>query len=103
MIQADANARSRRFRELIDAPDILVMPGVHDPLSAKVFESLGFKAVQCSSWGIAAAAGIPEGGIHSFGGGVGPDGRETRAVNVRCLENVDVEALTITPFDGKSL
>jgi len=26
-----------------------------------------------------------------------------RAVNVRCLENVDVEALTITPFDGKSL
>jgi hypothetical protein len=41
-------------------------------------------------------------GIHSFGGGVGPDGREMRAVNVRCLENVDVDALAITPFDGKS-
>ena len=32
MIQADANARSRRFRELIDAPDILVMPGVVEAL-----------------------------------------------------------------------
>jgi hypothetical protein len=44
----------------------------------------------------------PTCGVHSFARGVGPDGREMRAVNVRCLENVDVDALAITPFDGKS-
>jgi len=88
--QADANARSRRFRELIDAPDILVMPGVHDPLSALVFEAQGFQAVQCSSWGIAAAAGIPEGGIHSFG-----DHREAIRKIVAAVDipaNADMEA-----------
>jgi len=88
--QADANARSRRFRELINAPEILVMPGVHDPLSAKVFQSLGFKAVQCSSWGIAAANGLPEGGIHSFG-----DHREAVRKIVQAVDipaNADMEA-----------
>jgi hypothetical protein len=42
-------------------------------------------------------------GIRSFSRGLTPDGRETSAVNVRCLDGVDVEALTIVPFDGKSL
>jgi len=42
-------------------------------------------------------------GIRSFSRGTAPDGRETCAVNVRCLDGVDIEALTITPFDGKSL
>jgi methylisocitrate lyase len=65
------------------------MPGVHDAISAKVFEAAGFKAVQCSSWGIAAAAGLPEGGIHSWA-----DHREAirkivRAVNIPA--NADVE------------
>jgi hypothetical protein len=42
-------------------------------------------------------------GVGSFARGRGPDGSEMVAVNVRCLDNVDVAALTITPFDGKSL
>ena len=42
-------------------------------------------------------------GVRSFSRGKAPDGREMYAVNVRCLDGVDVDALTITPFDGKSL
>ena len=42
-------------------------------------------------------------GVRSFARGAMPDGRELRAVNVRCLEGVDVDALRVTPFDGKSL
>jgi hypothetical protein len=42
-------------------------------------------------------------GVGSFGTGTGPDGQEMIAVNVRCLDGVDLDALTITPFDGKSL
>ena len=37
---AAANARSRRLRELIRAPKILVMPGAYDVLSAILFEAL---------------------------------------------------------------
>lgn len=42
-------------------------------------------------------------GVQPFGRGATPDGVATVAVNVRCLDNVDVDALTITPFDGKSI
>jgi len=42
-------------------------------------------------------------GVGSFARGVGPDGAEMVAINVRCLEGVDLDALTITPFDGRSV
>jgi hypothetical protein len=41
-------------------------------------------------------------GIRSFARGIGPGGREMRAINVRCLEGVDIGALKVTPVDGKS-
>ena len=39
-------------------------------------------------------------GIAPFGEGVGPDGAAMAAVNVRCLEGVDLAALKIVPVDG---
>ena len=42
-------------------------------------------------------------GISSFSTGTGPDKSEMVAVNVRCLDDVDIDALTVTSFDGKSL
>src|SRR5680860_1042080 len=42
-------------------------------------------------------------GIGSFARGLGPDGSEMIAVNVRCLDDIDLDALTPMPFDGKSL
>jgi hypothetical protein len=41
-------------------------------------------------------------GIRSFARGTGPDGREMRAINVRSLEGVDLDALTVTKVDGRS-
>lgn len=41
-------------------------------------------------------------GIKSFASGAGPDGTQMRAVNIRCLEGVDLGSLKVTPFDGKS-
>jgi 2-methylisocitrate lyase-like PEP mutase family enzyme len=60
-----ANAKSRRLRELILAPEILVMPGAYDVLSALLFQQLGFQAIQCTSGGIAAALGYPDGEVMS--------------------------------------
>lgn len=45
----------------------------------------------------------PECGIHPFGEGVAPDGRPMAAINVRCLEEVDLAALEVKHFDGRSL
>jgi len=42
-------------------------------------------------------------GIRSFGRGIGPDGTEIVAVNVRCLDDVDIGAIALQPFDGRSL
>lgn len=42
-------------------------------------------------------------GIASFSRGAMPDGTPMVAINVRCLEDVDPDALTITKFDGKAL
>ena len=42
-------------------------------------------------------------GVGSFSRGIAPNGDDTFAVNVRCLDGVDVSALKLTPFDGKSL
>jgi hypothetical protein len=42
-------------------------------------------------------------GILSYGKGTTPDGKQMVAINVRCLDDVDVKALEITEFDGRSL
>jgi hypothetical protein len=41
-------------------------------------------------------------GIHPYGEGSTPDGKAMAAINVRCLEGVDLDALTVTHFDGRS-
>src|SRR3990170_48531 len=58
-----ANEKSRRLRELVPAPEILVMPGAWDPLSAILFEHLGFEAIQGSSAAIAATMGYGDGEV----------------------------------------
>lgn len=42
-------------------------------------------------------------GIRSFGRGAMPDGTAMVAVNVRCLDGVDVDAVQVQRFDGRSL
>src|SRR5256885_7797146 len=62
-VAAAANEKARRLRELVLAPEILVMPGGWDPLSAILFESLGFEAIQGSSAAIASVLGQPDGEV----------------------------------------
>ena len=42
-------------------------------------------------------------GTASFGRGSDDKGNEMIAVNVRCLDDVDISTLTITPYDGKNI
>lgn len=52
-------SKSTLLRGLLTSPDTLVMPDAYDPLSARIIESLGFKAVQCSGYSFALAACCP--------------------------------------------
>ena len=45
----------------------------------------------------------PQCGVGSFSRGQAPSGAEMVAVNVRCLDDVDIATLNITLFDGRSL
>lgn len=44
----------------------------------------------------------PKCGCAPLGFGVGPTGAPTAAVNVRCLEGVELSTLKRIPFDGRS-
>ena len=41
-------------------------------------------------------------GVRSFAHGANPEGGEMYAINVRCIDDVDLDAMTIQKFDGKS-
>ena len=45
----------------------------------------------------------PNCGIHTHGEAVDPKGRPMAAINVRCLEDVDLKSLKVREFDGRSL
>lgn len=45
----------------------------------------------------------PECGIHPLGEGTMPDGTQMAAINVRCLDNVDLATLSVQQYDGRSL
>jgi 2-methylisocitrate lyase-like PEP mutase family enzyme len=81
-VLAAANEKSRRLRELIRAPEILVMPGAYDVLSALLFEQMGFKAIQGTSGGIAAVLGYPDGEVMSRSQFVDVSGQFAEAVSV---------------------
>jgi 2-methylisocitrate lyase-like PEP mutase family enzyme len=60
---AEGNEKARRFKELLNAPEILVMPGAFNVISALIFQRLGFKAIQGSSSAIANSFGHADLGI----------------------------------------
>lgn len=54
-------SRARQFKELMLAPEILVVPSAYDALSAKVIEQTGFAAVHMTGSGTSASMlGLPD-------------------------------------------
>jgi hypothetical protein len=42
-------------------------------------------------------------GIHPFGEGTDPKGNAVAAVNIRCIEGIDLAAVPVHPYDGRSI
>lgn len=45
----------------------------------------------------------PTCGIHPYGEGVDPTGNRMAAINIRCLEDVDLAAIPVQNFDGRAM
>jgi 2-methylisocitrate lyase-like PEP mutase family enzyme len=81
-VLARTNEKSRKLKALVRAPEILVMPGAYDVLSAILFERMGFKAIQGTSGGIAAASGYPDGEVMSRDQFIEASGNYAAAVDI---------------------
>lgn len=44
----------------------------------------------------------PTCGIHPYGEATDPKGNRMAAVNIRCLEGIDLDAVPVAKFDGRS-
>ena len=41
-------------------------------------------------------------GIHPYGEGTDPKGNRMAAINIRCLEGIELSSVPVTQFDGRS-
>lgn len=44
----------------------------------------------------------PDCGIHPFGEGTDPDGNVVAAINIRCLEDIDLTTIPVQHYDGRA-
>lgn len=49
--------KSKKLKKLLNSGKTLIMPDAYDPISARLIEKAGFKAVQCSGYSFSIAAG----------------------------------------------
>jgi hypothetical protein len=45
----------------------------------------------------------PTCGMHPYAEGTGPDGKQHAAINIRCIEGIDLAVIPTQQFDGRSL
>ncbi len=82
--------RTTQLRRLIEASEILVMPGAYDAISAKMVERAGFKAIQCSGFGLAASIlGMPDIGLLTMSEMVIQTRNIARAVQIPVMADGD--------------
>ncbi len=80
----------QRFREMLSGPDILVLPGVHDCVSARIAERAGFVAAFTSGFGISGALlGKPDYGFLTATETVTTVGRIASSVGIPIVADID--------------
>ncbi len=82
--------KTTQMRRLIEAPEILVAPGAYDCFSAKLIESMGFKALATTGAGISESfLGLPDFGILGLSDNVTVSRNIAQAVNVPVMADAD--------------
>lgn len=82
--------KTTRLRQLIEAPEILVMPGAYDVISARIVQEAGFDAVQASGANLVACHfGVPDYSLVSMREMAEQTGRIAQAVEVPVMGDAD--------------
>lgn len=85
-----ANETRAAFRDLVSSARPLVVPGAHDPLSARMVEAAGFPAVYVGSYATSAAGhGLPDVGALTLTELADHAARVSRAVSVPVLADAE--------------
>jgi 2-methylisocitrate lyase-like PEP mutase family enzyme len=81
---------AERLRALLDRPGILVMPGCHDAMSARLIEEAGFELGFMSGFAVSAARlGMPDTGLISYGELIDQGQNICRAVSIPLIGDGD--------------
>jgi 2-methylisocitrate lyase-like PEP mutase family enzyme len=82
--------RVERLRQLLERPGMLLMPGCHDAMSARLIEESGFELGFMSGFGVSAARlGLPDTGLISYGELVDQGRNICRAVSIPLFGDAD--------------
>lgn len=82
--------RRKRFRQLVEAEEILLLPGAYDALSAKLIEAAGFQGVYMTGYGQAASKlGQPDVGLMTMTEMVERAGDMVMAVDIPVVCDAD--------------
>jgi methylisocitrate lyase len=80
----------QKLRELLTRPEIIVIPGVYDCLSAKLVEKAGFDVAATSGFGIAASTlGLPDYGFLTATENLSTVGRIAQSINIPLIADCD--------------
>ncbi|PPJ62195.1 isocitrate lyase/PEP mutase family protein [Cuspidothrix issatschenkoi] len=80
----------QKLRELLTRPEIVVIPGVYDCLSAKLVEKAGFDVAATSGFGIAASTlGLPDYGFLTATENLSTVGRIAQSINIPLVADCD--------------
>ncbi|MCT7949975.1 oxaloacetate decarboxylase [Ancylothrix sp. C2] len=83
-------SQAEKLRQIIQKPEILVVPGIYDCISAKLAEKAGFEAVFTSGFGISASTlGKPDYGLLTGTETLYTVGRIVQAINIPLVADLD--------------
>lgn len=77
------------LRRLLNRPEILIVPGAFDPVTALMAEKKGFEAVYMSGAALANSFGLPDLGLVSLAESVAHARRIARAINIPLIVDAD--------------
>jgi len=87
-----------------DEADVIVeLMGGDEPAHTLIAAALSMgKSVVTANKHVIAHCFCPVCGIHPYGLGTDPKGNKIAAINIRCLTDIDLDAVPVTHYDGRS-
>ena len=79
----------QKLRKLINEPGYLIVPGAHDPLTARLAQIVGFDAVYLTGGGYSRAGGYPDLGLLTMTENVQHIARAVDAVDIPVIADMD--------------